>query len=246
MNHDLMTSTRRQFLARAMMGSAALFTVKGAFAEALIRTPRLTEGPFYPDQMPLDTDNDLLILSDSITPAVGEVTYFHGVVMDLQGQPVRNALVEIWQVDNKAVYIHTADSEGKDRETNFQGYGRCITGSKGEYFFRTIKPVPYPGRTPHIHVAVSLKGQRVLTTQALINGHEQNARDGLFRGVQGEDAKKALLVDFLPMDGAQAGELTARFDIVMGLTPEDPSTDRFRGRRPGGQGPGGPRRNPGA
>ena len=86
----LTSATRRAFLQRALMGSAALFTVQGAFAEALILTPRQTEGPYYPDKMPLDTDNDLLIVGDGITPAVGEVTHLHGVVTDAKGNPVRN------------------------------------------------------------------------------------------------------------------------------------------------------------
>src|SRR5689334_14757126 len=91
----------------------------------------LTEGPFYPDHLPLDTDNDLLIINDSITPAVGEVTHLSGRILDVGGEPVRNALVEIWQVDGRGSYLH---SRGLNRETgkrdgNFQGYGRFCTAS---------------------------------------------------------------------------------------------------------------------
>src|SRR5205823_7986622 len=120
----------------------------------LARTPPLTEGPFYPDRLPLDTDNDLIIVSNAITPAVGEITHLTGRVLGLDGVPVRGAVVEIWQVDSKGVYIHSADSGHRQRDTHFQGFGRCPTGAKGEYAFRTIKPVPYTGRTPHIHVKV--------------------------------------------------------------------------------------------
>src|SRR5438105_4094317 len=126
--------TRRGFLGGLALGAAA-FHVPGAFAEELVRTPRQTEGPFYPDKLPLDTDNDLLIVNDNITPAVGEVTHLSGRVLDARGNPVRNALVEIWQVDGKAVYLHTADSGRKQRDTNFQGFGRFLTGSGGEYYF---------------------------------------------------------------------------------------------------------------
>src|SRR5262245_47602143 len=84
------------------LGAASLF-VPGAFAEELSRTPRLTEGPFYPDKLPLDTDNDLLVINDSITPAVGEVTHLSGKILDARGDPIKNALIEIWQVDNKGV-----------------------------------------------------------------------------------------------------------------------------------------------
>src|SRR5882757_405600 len=117
---------RRGFLVQLGLG-AALFAVPGAFAEELVRTPRQTEGPFYPDHLPLDTDNDLIIVNDSVTPAVGEITHLSGRILDANGNPVRNALVEIWQVDSKAVYIHSRDSGHKQRDTNFQGFGRFLT-----------------------------------------------------------------------------------------------------------------------
>src|SRR6478735_2763401 len=104
---------RRQFLSRLTLG-AALFTMPGLFAEELLRTPRQMEGPFYPDRLPLDTDNDLLVINDSLTPAVGEVTYLSGRVLDLKGSPVRNAVVEIWQCDARGAYLHS-ESGQRDR-----------------------------------------------------------------------------------------------------------------------------------
>src|SRR6186713_1920841 len=100
--------SRRRFLSQLAF-STAWFTVAGAFAEELIRTPAQTEGPFYPDKLPLDTDNDLLIVNEQITPAVGEITHMSGRVLDAKGDPIRDALVEIWQVDGKGVYLHTKD-----------------------------------------------------------------------------------------------------------------------------------------
>ena len=131
---------------------AMFFTTRGVFADELERTPRLTEGPFYPDRLPLDTDNDLLIINDKITPAVGEITHLTGRVLDPSGSPVRNATVEIWQCDANQVYLHSGDSSSKSnqQDKNFQGFGRFTTGSTGEYYFRTIKPVPYPGPLPLI------------------------------------------------------------------------------------------------
>lgn len=214
-----LSPSRRAFLTKAMLGSAALFTAPGAFAELLELTPRQTEGPFYPDKMPLDTDNDLIILNDKITPAVGEVSYLHGKVTDAKGTPIPNALVEIWQVDNNAAYLHTRDPNRKKADANFQGYGRFSTNLKGEYFFRTIKPVPYPGRTPHIHVKVSHKGKHLLTTQCYVKGHANNARDGLFRSLG--KSTELLEVAFLPLKDSKTGELTAKFDIIVGTTPED-------------------------
>src|SRR5258705_9629677 len=106
MNSLISLQNRRRFLRRFSLG-AALFTARGAFAEELVRTPRQTEGPFYPDKLPLDTDNDLLIVNDAITPAVGQVTHLSGKILDAGGAPVRNALVEIWQVDSNGAYLHT-------------------------------------------------------------------------------------------------------------------------------------------
>src|SRR6476646_9902797 len=104
--------TRRGLLRGGLaLGAAALFT-PGAFAEELARTPRTTEGPFYPPKLPLDTDNDLLVINDAITPAVGEVTHLSGRILGPNGDPIRNALVEIWQCDNNGVYLHSGSDGG--------------------------------------------------------------------------------------------------------------------------------------
>lgn len=208
---------RRSFLT---LGSLLLAT-PGAFADELARTPKQTEGPFYPDKLPLDTDNDLLQLNDALTPAVGIVTYLSGRILDSRGNPVRNATVEIWQCDHNGVYIHSKDSDPKKdkQDKGFQGFGRFVTGSTGEYLFRTIKPVAYPGRTPHIHFAVKLKGKKELVTQCYIKGEPQNEKDGVMRGTP-EAQRKLLLAEFKPLKGSKVGELTAGFDIVLGVTPE--------------------------
>ncbi|MEW6306610.1 MAG: protocatechuate 3,4-dioxygenase [Verrucomicrobiota bacterium] len=210
-------ANRRRFLLGL---GVTLFTVPGAFAEELVRTPAQTEGPFYPDKLPLDTDNDLLVINDGITPAVGEVTWLSGRVLDARGEPIRNALVEIWQCDNNGAYLHTRTGNRDKRDANFQGFGRFLTGSTGEYLFRTIKPVPYPGRTPHIHVAIKMKGRKQLITQCYIAGHPGNDKDGIYRGIRDEKARKSVTVAFDPIKGSRTGELAAKFDIVMGLTPE--------------------------
>jgi protocatechuate 3,4-dioxygenase beta subunit len=219
MNSDIFLQNRRRFI-RSLGVGAALFSVPGAFAEELVRTPPQTEGPFYPDHLPLDTDNDLLVINDGITPAVGEVTYVSGRILDAKGDPIRGALVEIWQCDASGAYLHTGTSNANKRDKNFQGFGRFITGSSGEYLFRTIKPVPYPGRTPHIHYKVKRSGKELLTTQCYIKGHPGNEKDGIWKSMRDEKARAAVTVDFLPLKGARAGELAAKFDIVLGLTPE--------------------------
>lgn len=210
---------RRYFLSRLAFGTA-FFAVPGAFAEALLPTPRQTEGPFYPDHLPLDTDNDLIIVNDVLTPAVGEITWLSGRILDARGEPMRNALVEIWQCDAKGVYLHSGSANGPKRDSNFQGFGRFLTGSTGEYLFRTIKPVPYPGRTPHIHYKVKRNGKELLTTQCYIKDEPQNERDGVLKGIRDAKARDSVIVPFVPLKDSRAGELAARFDIVMGFTPE--------------------------
>ncbi|HYO08837.1 MAG TPA: protocatechuate 3,4-dioxygenase [Tepidisphaeraceae bacterium] len=216
--------TRRRFLSRTMLGTVAAATATTglptwALAEELVRTPRQTEGPFYPDRLPLDTDNDLLIVNDSITSAVGEVTHLTGRILDARGNPVRNAVVEIRQTDARGAYVHSESGNADRRDKHFQGFGRFLTGSTGEYYFRTIKPVPYPGRTPHIHFAIKPPGQERLTTQCYIKGHAQNAGDGVLRGVRDPRQRESVQVEFKPIPESKINELAARFDVVMGFTP---------------------------
>lgn len=230
MSRPPISLSRRTLITGGLTLGAAALVTPGVFAEELVNTPQLTEGPFYPDKFPLDTDNDLLIINDSITPAVGEITHLTGRVLNAKGEPVRNAFVEIWQVDNNGVYLHSADNRKRDeQDRNFQGYGRFMTDSSGNYYFRTIKPVPYPGRTPHIHVGISRNGQRIYTTQLFINGHELNKTDGVLRGVKDPLARETLMVDFKPLKNSALGELTANFDVVLGTTPQEGDDGTLRG-----------------
>jgi protocatechuate 3,4-dioxygenase, beta subunit len=212
---------RRRFLHGTAFSAAALFATPGLLAEELMRTAAMTEGPFYPDRLPLDTDNDLLIINDSLTPAVGEITYLSGRVLAKDGAPLSNSLVEIWQTDHHGAYIHSGSSNAEKRDRNFQGYGRFLTDRQGRYFFRTIKPVRYPGRAPHIHFAVSRGGNRVLTTQLLIAGEKDNERDGLLQRLGEPKVKQTVLTDFSPIAKSKIGELAAKWDIVLGVTASD-------------------------
>ena len=212
--------TRRRIISGLALGAAAFFTVPGLFAQELALTPRQTEGPFYPDHLPLDRDNDLIIIGDKTTPAVGQITHLSGRVLDARGESVKDAVVEIWQVDNRGVYLHSGSDNRSAYDSNFQGYGRFQTGSSGEYRFRTIKPVPYPGRTPHIHFAVQSKGRERLTTQCYVKGEPRNERDGILRGIRDARQRESVVVAFAPLPQSRTGELAARFDIVLGVTPQ--------------------------
>ena len=220
MTNQQTSVTRRGFIGGIAAGFAAL-QGHGAFAEELTRTPRQTEGPFYPDKLPLDTDNDLLIINDTLDTAVGEITHLGGRILDARGEPIRNAVVEIWQVDHHGAYLHSNSGNREQRDTHFQGFGRFLTGRAGEYYFRTIKPVPYPGRTPHIHFAVKVPRQERFTTQCYVKGHPGNERDGILRSIRDDKARQSILVDFAPIKESRIGELAARFDIVLGFTPRD-------------------------
>jgi protocatechuate 3,4-dioxygenase, beta subunit len=224
MSSPLFLPSRRLFLASATSATVLPFwTVKGAFAEELTKTPAQTEGPFYPNKLPLDTDNDLLIINDAITPAVGVITHLTGKILDAKGNPVKNAVVEIWQCDANGVYLHTRDSDGKKdtQDKNFQGFGRFVTGSTGEYYFRTIKPVPYPGRTPHIHFKIKQGRKELLTTQLYVKAEStRNQKDMIYTGVKDDKQRESITVEFEKVKGSKIGEVAANFAIVLGATPE--------------------------
>lgn len=202
---------------RRMLLGALACAAQPVLAQGLIPTPRQTEGPFYPDRLPLDQDNDLTRVAGHNAPAAGEITDLTGRILDVRGQPLRGVVIEIWQVDNNGHYIHTADG-GAGNDANFQGFGRFETGQDGAYRFRTIKPVPYPGRTPHIHVKLLKGGRELLTTQLYVQGHALNERDGMLRSIRDPGQRASLLVPFVP-SSERPGELAARFDIVLGKTP---------------------------
>jgi protocatechuate 3,4-dioxygenase beta subunit len=229
MTPNLQLHARRDFLRRLGIGAATIAAGRlfepGVFANLLedaqrVRTPSMTEGPFYPDRLPLDTDNDLIVMNDALTPAVGEITHLTGRILDSRGDPVRNALVEIWQVDHHGSYLHRDGSPSGKRDGNFQGFGRFLTGTNGQYYFRTIKPVRYPGRAPHIHVKVKIDGREELSTQCMVNGDPLTARDGLVLAIRNEAQRRAILVEFNPIKDSTIGELAANFDVVLGFTPK--------------------------
>ena len=224
------TFDRRHFL-QLTSGLIVSTLSAEAFADELQATPWMTEGPYYPyNRLPLDKDNDLVIVSKSLTPAVGTITNLSGRVLDSKGNPIKNALIELWQTDSNGVYLAQGSTGREDR--NFQGYGRFETDSTGLYRFRTVKPIVYPGRTaPHIHMRVSVKGKQSLTTQLFIKGHPGNARDNVFSQLRSAKEQALVAREFAPVQGSKIGELATTFNIVLGATPQE-------GER-GGFGPGG-------
>jgi protocatechuate 3,4-dioxygenase beta subunit len=176
-------------------------------------TPPQALGPFYPRERPADADNDLVSVRGADGVAKGEITVLDGVVTDAGGKPVAGARVEIWQCNAFGRYHHPGDTSSAPLDPNFQGYGEMLTDASGAYRFRTIKPVPYPGRTPHIHMRVSARGFVPVTTQIYVAGERRNERDGLLQSVGDPEARAKLIVPFVK--APDGGALSATFDVVL-------------------------------
>jgi len=186
-----------------------------AAAAKLMEMPEQSLGPYYPDRLPLDIDNDLVTIKDG-APSAGQVVHVMGRLTDTAGRAISGARVEIWQCDIHGRYIHTEDTRPDKRDENFQGYGTTVTAADGAYRFRTIKPVPYSGRTPHIHFAIKGPGDGRLITQMYVEGEPRNDDDFLLGQIRNPRARRALLVPFAPAPEIEANALAGRFDIVLG------------------------------
>jgi protocatechuate 3,4-dioxygenase beta subunit len=213
------TLRRRQ----ALFGLSALGVAPLAHGEPPPRgTPSQTLGPFYPraaSERPAETDADLLVFDGDRLLTRGVPMLLAGSVRDRRGAPVAAAEVEIWQCDGNAVYHHPAGGAVSERDPNFQGYGRVVTDTAGSFRFRTIKPVPYPGRTAHIHVRIAARGGRNLSTQLYLPNEAGNERDFLFRQLTA--AEQAMLTLRLGATEsthvlARGTQLTASTELIIG------------------------------
>jgi protocatechuate 3,4-dioxygenase beta subunit len=202
-------------LAATAVGPLITGTVGLAQTTSLLPTPRQTAGPFYPVDWSGDADADLVQVSGEAARAQGVVTHLRGHVLDARGELVPGTVVEIWQCDVFGRYRHPRD-RADGRDPGFQGRGRAATGPDGSYAFRTIRPVPYPGRTPHIHVAVMTPGRVPVVTQFYVAGEPLNERDGLFNALRDPRQREAVLLRLGPADRIETGALLASRDIVLG------------------------------
>ena len=198
---------------RSMIALAGALVLAGAaWAASLAPTPEQTLGPFYPSVLLEDRDADLLAIQGRADRAQGTVLHLTGRVTDTSGAPVADALVEIWQSDAYGRYLLPKDGAPGKRDPNFQGYGQARTDAAGAYKFRTIRPVPYESRPPHIHFQVTHPRFRALVTQMYVVGEPGRDNPAYFGGQRVRDA---LSVTLYPAAGAEPGVLTARFDIVV-------------------------------
>lgn len=186
-------------------------------ASPLVVTPGQTEGPFYPLTLPADMDSDLVRVKGQAAQAIGTVTHVSGRILDRHGEPVRGAMVEIWQCDAHGIYNHPGDSGQRRRDAAFQGYGRVEVDAGGRYAFRTIRPVAYPGRTPHIHFKVHAPGVGRLTTQMYVYGERQNATDGVLNGIRDRRARDSVIVTLTEAVDTEPDALKGTFDIVLAV-----------------------------
>ncbi|HZH50800.1 MAG TPA: protocatechuate 3,4-dioxygenase [Microvirga sp.] len=214
-DHPALSLDRRSLLIKTVVTSASVMIPTGLVAAELVPTPGQTEGPFYPVEFPPDMDNDLVRVTGQAAQALGQVIHVSGRVLDTRGQPRPGSVVEIWQCDANGIYRHPRAAGQGRIDHAFQGYGRTQVDEQGRYRFRTIRPVPYPGRTPHIHFAVHVPGQGRLVTQMYIEGEPLNSRDGVLSRIRDPQARRSVIVPLTSAQSLESGALHGHFDIVV-------------------------------
>jgi len=209
------TTRRDRPRRRFVLGGLAL--AAGAVSPGLLRaqvatpTPRMSEGPFYPDRLPAERDADLTRLAGRSARAAGTLMVLSGRVLDTRGRPLAGAQLEMWQANTHGRYLHSADRESSGPlDANFQGYAALRTDAEGRYRILSVRPGRYPGRTPHLHFN-ALHGGHKLTTQMFFADEPHNERDGLYRSL---DAAARRAVTARP-EGSQNGALALAWDIVL-------------------------------
>jgi protocatechuate 3,4-dioxygenase beta subunit len=204
-----------------MMAGIGAFSVTG-FPQTADRkvTPPLTMGPFYPQVKPLDQDADLTVIKGGAARAEGRFIHVAGRIVNVKGEPVKNARIEIWQADSRGRYAHKSDPNKAKLDTNFQGYSVLESDSEGRYRFKTVMPAPYPGliagmRTPHIHFDVFGKYDRVVT-QMFFPNEPLNQTDRIFQEVRNDAGRAALTAKLLsPTADVGKDELLYGWDCVL-------------------------------
>lgn len=179
---------------------------------ALTPTPSQPEGPFYPKTLPADRDADLTQVAGRPARALGTVLYFSGRVLARDGRPLPGTIVELWQCDNYGRYHHAGD-DGLPRDDNFQGYGVTTADAEARFTFRTIRPVPYSGRPPHMHIRLRHANAPPLTTQLYVAGDAVGADGVLMNSPRGTLAK--LTMALAPAAGREAGALAGSYEFVL-------------------------------
>jgi protocatechuate 3,4-dioxygenase alpha subunit len=154
---------------------------------SLIPTGEATIGPFFPPRYVDAGANDLTTFEGR--KAKGEAIEVHGRVLQLDGTPLDNLIVEIWQADARGCYRHPADPRHAEADPDFLGWGRAATDAQGGYRFRTLRPGAPQGRIAHINFMVMFSGlMRILKTTMFF----ENGTDPVLDAVPGP--RKELLI----------------------------------------------------
>jgi len=217
MNH---ADLNRRLVLRWATGTAAALALP-AIASSRRALPRMTDGPFYTPrawrERWADWDADLTRVQHvgGGRVAQGEHLALEGRVVDSADRLVDGAVVEIWQCDARGHYRHPSTEPTVDAvDEGFQGFGATRSDAQAQFRFRTIRPVPYPGRTPHIHVKLRHATFGEITSQLFVAGEPGNARDFLWRSLSTDD-RPALEMQ-LQAAGADTGvRWLARQDLVV-------------------------------
>jgi protocatechuate 3,4-dioxygenase, beta subunit len=202
---------KRRSVMLGLCGASVLSS--SAIARALVLTPRQTAGPFYPVELPLDDDNDLTHVKGRNGRALGQISEVSGRVVDINGRPLSGMRIEIWQCDFNGRYRHPRENGSRSVDPYFQGHGQTLTNHLGQYRFRTIRPVHYPGRTPHIHVAVFPDQEDPFVTQLYVAGDARNETDVLYNSIPRE--KRDLVTAEFVASNIEGAELQANFDLIL-------------------------------
>lgn len=215
--------TRRD-LTRQLSIAAGVATLSPALAiaKAIEPTPAQVEGPFYPVVEQADKDLDLTLIEGHSETATGEVILVRGQVFDTRAQPLKNALVDVWQANHHGRYAHPDDKNPAPLDPHFQGWGIIRTDENGWYNIKTIKPAPYPlsavsesgWRPRHIHFKVSQPGFDSLITQMYFRGDPLLAQEEELLRLP-EARREVLIADATP---DASGLPLYQFDIVLTLT----------------------------
>jgi protocatechuate 3,4-dioxygenase, beta subunit len=181
------------FKRRKLIVTTGIILFTGPSTAYSLRTPWQSAGPFYPDVKPYYIDNNLVNIGLNGIDADGKKLDIQGNISNSSGKPIEDMQIEIWQTDNNGVYINSNAPNQSKRDPNFQGFGKSVSNLKGDFEFKTILPVAYFGRPPHIHLLVKNKDQIKLVTQFYFENHPLNESDFLFRKMNLNEKKSNTL-----------------------------------------------------